>query len=218
MFALRIVTATRRGTRKHRFRLRFRLGLTCAHRRLEVPGRLAGGRRPFPQCVGNRQFQQRTYLLLRSALRRQYPAPKTHNGGQNGDLHHQARQVNPVILEPIYEVVHRFAFAWLIGRITPHDSPRNWLQGQFLASHMFLPCLPPRTVRPPGQSVARASACAPTTPVSNASQARSRATNEDVGTCSRANPGWRAPQLGVARIPGRHPRGNLRAFATVLLW
>jgi hypothetical protein len=71
-----------------------------------LPGRLGGWRGAFPHRIGNRQFQQGAYLFLGSAQRRQYLAAKTHNSHQNGALYQQAREINPVILEPIHKVVH----------------------------------------------------------------------------------------------------------------
>jgi putative ABC transport system ATP-binding protein len=91
-------------------------------------------------------------LFLGSAQCRQYLAAKTHDSRQNDALHQQAREINPVILEPIHKVSHKFAFERFTVSVAPCHSPRNWQQDQFMASRHFQPCLTARTVQPSGQS------------------------------------------------------------------
>src|ERR1700687_2793047 len=49
----------------------------------------------------------------------------------------------------------KFAFERFTVSVAPGRSPRNWQQGQFLASRLFRPCLTYRTVRPPEHARAR---------------------------------------------------------------
>jgi hypothetical protein len=51
-------------------------------------------------------------LLLRRALRRKQFAPIPHHSHEYRALHQQAREINPVILEPIRDFRHKLAFEW----------------------------------------------------------------------------------------------------------